>query len=97
MLKPQLENLKNISYGKQIGQIEKLITGFRAGHTTQGSPLSNEIPTMSSVHTPPLTHEEEQSPRSSSHPSTSHSTTDESELVSQSQKTLTPDVAVAVH
>ena len=96
MLRPQLEKLKNISYGKQIGQIEKLITGFRAGHTAQGSPLSNEILNMSSVPTPPLTNEGEQSPRSSSHPSTSHSTTDEGEIVLPPQKGLASNVAVAV-
>lgn len=96
MLRPQLEKLKNISYGKQIGQIEKLITGFRSGDTAQASPLSKEILSMSSVPTPPLTNEDGQSPRSSSHPSTSHSTMGEGEIVRQPQKALASNVAVAV-
>ncbi|KAL2068126.1 hypothetical protein VTL71DRAFT_16224 [Oculimacula yallundae] len=75
-LKPQLTQLKKYSYGKQLSAIEKVVT--EPPLTSQSSPTSAVAPTMpieidSSAPTPALTNGQN-SPQSSSLPSTNVST-----------------------
>lgn len=74
-MKPQLVNLKKYNYGKQIAAIEKLIFVGPQPYMTP-SPISAPIEITSSAPTPSLTNGQN-SPQSSSLPSTNVSTIDE--------------------
>ena len=106
ILRPQLHRLKQFSYGKQIGQIERLITSGPPSTLTTTQPSSASSSTghrppqldMSTAPTPPLITEDTQSPQSSSQPSTSHSTVDEpitEGAMGGPRKSSTPHVEVA--
>lgn len=104
-MKPQLLSLKRYNYGKQIAAIEKLIfTGPQsyAAPSAIASPTNHTMPIEinSSEATPMLTNGQN-SPQSSSLPSTSVSTIDEATEEASSCKTMTeiveeanPDVVI---
>jgi mRNA-binding protein PUF3 len=110
-MKPQLVALKKYNYGKQIAAIEKLIfTGAQTLHQTQLAPYNSNInpgpaaatkplplDTNSCLPTPVLTMEQN-SPRSSSPPSTNTSTVDgPTELANKKVgigKTVMPEVRI---
>ena len=91
-MKPQLVSLKKYNYGKQIAAIEKLIFTGPHPYTTPPSVLapsaaSVPIEISSNAPTPMLTNGQN-SPQSSSLPSTSVSTIEESgDSISASRKT----------
>ena len=106
MLNPQLPRIKQFSYGKQIGQIERLIATGPPSTLTTAQPSSASSSDghrppqldLSTAPTPPLITEDTQSPQSSSQPSTSHSTVDEpidEGTVGVPRKSSTPHVEVA--
>jgi mRNA-binding protein PUF3 len=74
-MKPQLVNLKKYNYGKQIAAIEKLIFIGPQPYTNP-SPISAPIEINSAAPTPSLTNGQN-SPQSSSLPSTNVSTIDD--------------------
>ena len=91
-MKPQLISLKKYNYGKQIAAIEKLIfTGPQAyiGSSSVLSPTSQTLPIEinSSAPTPMLTNGQN-SPQSSSLPSTNVSTIDDPNESTSSDKTI---------
>lgn len=92
-MKPQLISLKKYNYGKQIAAIEKLIfTGPQQAYITPSSvmtPASQTTPIEigSSTPTPMLTNGQN-SPQSSSLPSTSVSTIDDPSDSTSSDKTV---------
>lgn len=79
-MKPQLVKLKQFNYGKQIQAIEKLILpssyNMMPSSIAPHAPHAMSIDVISSTPTPALT-DAQNSPRSTSIPSTSFSTTDE--------------------
>ncbi|CAG8970864.1 hypothetical protein HYALB_00000843 [Hymenoscyphus albidus] len=91
-MKPQLLHLKKYSYGKQIAAIEKLIfTGPAPSYMTPSSVIASTSPSMpieitSSAPTPILTNGQN-SPQSSSLPSTSVSMIDDPSESTSSGKT----------
>lgn len=100
-VKACVQRLKQYSYVKQIGQIEKLIDHGPPPILT--SPQSNagaRPPQLdiSSAPTPPLVNEDAQSPQSSSQPSTSNSTIGDpigEHMADVPQKAPTTSLAVA--
>jgi mRNA-binding protein PUF3 len=89
-MKPQLISLKKYNYGKQIAAIEKLIfTGPPPYMSSVNSPTTQTLPIEinSSAATPMLTNGQN-SPQSSSLPSTNVSTIDDPNESTSSGKTV---------
>ena len=91
-MKPQLLSLKRYNYGKQIAAIEKLIFTGSPPYMTPPSIVAPTVQTMpieinSSAATPMLTNGQN-SPQSSSLPSTNVSTIDEPTESASSCKTI---------
>lgn len=80
-VKPELQTIKRVSYGKQVGALEKLVYSAPNNSSSTPVPVPEHAspPTpfdASAVPTPPLLTEDTQSPQSSSLPSTNTSTVD---------------------
>ena len=91
-MKPQLISLKKYNYGKQIAAIEKLIFTGPQPYITPSSVIAPSTQTMpieinSSAPTPMLTNGQN-SPQSSSLPSTNVSTIDDPTETASSSKTI---------
>jgi mRNA-binding protein PUF3 len=88
-MKPQLISLKKYNYGKQIAAIEKLIFNGSQPYMSSISPTTQTLPIEinSSAPTPMLTNGQN-SPQSSSLPSTNISTIDDPNESTSSGKTV---------
>ena len=90
-LKLELQSVTHGSHGKQLSQIERVITHPQAGSiegstSTSNQPSKSEAPSEAKTNTsppqidtsptPPLVNEDVQSPQSSSHPSTDNNSVD---------------------